>query len=52
MWIDKTLFIIFVVIFFFIMRGFAKSLEKIKDDTYDIKSIIEEKLDDNDLAND
>jgi len=39
MYIDKSIIIGFMIIFFFIMYWFAKALEKIKDDTYDIKSI-------------
>ena len=42
--IDKSIIIGFMIIFFFIMYWFAKALEKIKDDTYDIKSIIEDKF--------
>ena len=44
MYIDKSIIIGFMIIFFFIMYWFAKALEKIKDDTYDIKSIIEDKF--------
>lgn len=44
MWIDKSILIGFIVIFFFVIYWFAKALEKIKDDTYDIKSIIEDKF--------
>ena len=44
MYIDKSIIIGFMIIFFFIMYWFDKALEKIKDDTYDIKSIIEDKF--------
>ena len=44
MYLDKSIIIGFMIIFFFIMHWFAKALEKIKDDTYDIKSIIEDKF--------
>jgi len=44
MYLDKSIIIGFMIIFFFIMYWFAKALEKIKDDTYDIKSIIEDKF--------
>ena len=44
MYIGKSIIIGFMIIFFFIMYWFAKALEKIKDDTYDIKSIIEDKF--------
>ncbi|MBM2817502.1 MAG: hypothetical protein HW401_92 [Parcubacteria group bacterium] len=44
MYFDKSIIIGFMIIFFFIMYWFAKALEKIKDDTYDIKSIIEDKF--------
>jgi len=49
MWIDKGILIVFIIAFFFIVRWFTKALEKIKDDTYDIKSIIEDKFGDDDL---
>lgn len=52
MWIDKSILIVFAIIFFFVLFKFARFLGKIEDDIYDIKSIIEDKSGDHDLDDD